>query len=302
MSSRPMQVRWLLAAAATWLGLAASPLGCGAGADAAGSGVGSATVTQNVVGGGSTASSDAGSADDARADAALPEPAFNPCPATGACAILPLGDSITAGTGSTHGAGYRLELFRLAQEHARALTYVGRSSSGPTQVASVPFPRAHEGHSGYLIDTGPERPGLLPIMDPVFAAVAPNIVLLMIGTNDIPWKLDLPNEPKRLGVLIDKITSLAPNALVVVAQIGPTAFAERTALVAAYNAGIPAVVAERVALGKHVALVDMFTPFVSTPDYATALLVDEVHPNDAGHALIGQIWYEAIRAYLPAFH
>lgn len=230
---------------------------------------------------------------------AAPSPAFNPCETSTPCAILPLGDSITAGAGSSDGGGYRVEMFRRAVADGRALTFVGRSRSGPAEVAGLPFPRLHEGHSGYLIDTGPERPGLLPIMADVFAAVAPNIVLLMIGTNDIPWKLDLQNEPKRLGILIDKITSQVPNALLVVAQIGPTAIEERTALVAAYNAGIPQVVEQRAAVGAHVTMVDMFTPFVDTPDYAKALLVDEVHPNDRGHALIGQTWYAAIRSYLP---
>lgn len=231
---------------------------------------------------------------------AAPAAAFNPCAAAVPCAILPFGDSITAGTGSTDRAGYRSELFREAVVHGQALTFVGRSSSGPAEVAGQPFPRQHEGHSGYLIDTGPERPGLLPIVDAVFAAVTPNIVLLMIGTNDIPWRLDLPNEPKRLGLLIDAISSRAPDALIVVAQIGPTAIAERTALVQAYNVGIPAVVAERVAAGKHVQLVDMFTPFASNPNYSSELLKDEVHPNDAGHVVLGQSWYAAIQAYLPA--
>ena len=111
---------------------------------------------------------------------------------------------------------------------------------------------------------------------------------LMIGTNDIPWNYDLANEPTRLGNLIDQITADAPKALVVVAQIGPSNDDARTALIKAYNDGIPAVVQARVAAGKHVAMVDMFTPFVSNPNYKTALLSDEVHPNPAGYVILGQ--------------
>jgi lysophospholipase L1-like esterase len=110
----------------------------------------------------------------------------------------------------------------------------------------------------------------------------------MIGTNDIPWNYDLANEPTRLGNLIDQITADAPKALVVVAQIGPSNDDARTALIKAYNDGIPAVVQARVAAGKHVAMVDMFTPFVSNPNYKTALLSDEVHPNPAGYVILGQ--------------
>lgn len=261
----------------------------------------------SAVSGGAPASADAGLpvsglAGDSGAGGAGPaggDPTYNPCPSTGPCAIMPLGDSITAGTGSSDGGGYRVELFRLAVTHGQSVTFVGRSASGPTMVGGMPFPRSHEGHSGYLIDTGPQRPGLMPILDAIFAAATPHVVLLMIGTNDIPWMLDLPNEPKRLGLLIDKIASLAPKALVVVAQIGPSSMDDRTALIKAYNDGIPEVVQERATAGQHVIMVDMFTPFVSNPNYRTALLSDEVHPNDAGYVILGQTWYTALSSVLP---
>ena len=121
----------------------------------------------------------------------------------------------------------------------------------------------------------------------------------MIGTNDIPWMFDLENAPNRLGILIDEITSAVPDALVVVAQVGPTDEEQRTALVQAYNEGIPAVVEQRAVAGKHVKMVDMFTPFVDNPNYIRELLSDEVHPNDAGHIIIGDVWYEAIQEFLP---
>ena len=259
--------------------------------------MGTAGVGGTGVGGGAGAGGAMGTAGDGAAGSVAAT--YNPCPATGVCKIMPLGDSITAGTGSTNLGGYRVEIFRRAVEAAQAVTFVGRSASGPSTASGKPFPRNHEGHSGYLIDTGPERPGILPLIDAAFRANMPDIVLLMIGTNDIPWMLDLANEPMRLGVLIDKIISVAPKALIVVAQIGPTSQDDRTALVKAYNAGIPAVVAQRVALGKHVVMVDMFTAFTTNANYKTALLSDEVHPNDAGHVVLGGVWYNAIKGLLP---
>jgi lysophospholipase L1-like esterase len=265
-----------------------------AGAPATGGHDGGAAGSGGTGGGSGGATGTAG--DGAAGSAAA---TYNPCPATGVCKIMPLGDSITAGAGSTHLGGYRVEIFRRAVEAAQAVTFVGRSASGPSTNSGKPFPRSHEGHSGYLIDTGPERPGILPLIDAAFAANMPDIVLLMIGTNDIPWMLDLANQPMRLGVLIDKIISVAPKALIVVAQIGPTSQDDRTALVQAYNAGIPAVVEQRVAAGKHVVMVDMFTAFTSNANYKTALLSDEVHPNDAGHVVLGGVWYNAIKGLLP---
>jgi lysophospholipase L1-like esterase len=215
---------------------------------------------------------------------------------------LPLGDSITAGTGSSDGGGYRVELFRQAVTHSQSITFVGTSTSGPTTVSGKTFPRSHEGHSGFVIDTIPQRQGLSSVTDAAIAKSIPHIVLLMIGTNDIAWTYDLGNEPTRLGNLIDKIISDAPKALVVVAQIGPSNDDARTALIKAYNDGIPAVVQARVAAGKHVSMVDMFTPFVSNVNYKTALLSDEVHPNDAGYVILGQTWYAAIQSFLPHAH
>ena len=225
---------------------------------------------------------------------------YNPCPSTGTCAIMPLGDSITAGTGSSDGGGYRVELFRQTVANSQSITFVGTLASGPTTVSGKPFPRSHEGHSGFVIDTITQRQGLSSVTDAAIAKSIPHIVLLMIGTNDIVW--GVLDEPTKLGNLIDKIIADAPKALVVVAQIGPSNDDNRTALIRAYNDGIPAVVQARVAAGKHVAMVDMFTPFVSNPNYKTALLSDEVHPNDAGYVILGQTWYQAIQSVLPRAH
>ena len=91
---------------------------------------------------------------------------YNPCPSTGACAILPLGDSITAGTGSSDGGGYRVELFKQAVANSQSITFVGTLASGPTTVSGKPFPRSHEGHSGFVIDTIPQRQGLSSVTKP----------------------------------------------------------------------------------------------------------------------------------------
>ena len=272
--------------------------------DAAGSGGANGGSDGSSSGGansGSDGSSSSGGRLDGGAGGSSGSP-YNPCPSTGACAILPLGDSITAGTGSSDGGGYRVELFKQAVANSQSITFVGTLSSGPATVSGKPFPKSHEGHSGFVIDTIPQRQGISSVTDAAIAKSIPHIVLLMIGTNDIPWNYDLANEPTRLGNLIDQITVDAPKALVVVAQIGPSNDDARTALIKAYNDGIPAVVQARVAAGKHVAMVDMFTPFVSNPNYKTALLSDEVHPNPAGYVILGQVWYAAIQSFLPRAH
>jgi lysophospholipase L1-like esterase len=122
---------------------------------------------------------------------------------------------------------------------------------------------------------------------------------LMIGTNDVNVQVDVANAPKRLGLLLDRISQGSPNALLVVAQIVPTTTDATNTRVQAYNAAIPALITERKAAGKHVVLVDMYGAFTSNSTYKSALMNDELHPNDAGHAVLAGVWWDAVGALLP---
>jgi lysophospholipase L1-like esterase len=206
---------------------------------------------------------------------------FNPCPATGPCKILPLGDSITDGIGFS--GGYRVELFHLALEDDKDITFVGGSMNGPTMVDGQMFPRAHEGHSGWTIS---QIDGIVP--DPALN-VTPHIILLHIGTNDMNSMTN--GAPDRLGTLIDQIVMDLPDALLVVSNIIP--FPARSSQTSTYNTAVPGVVKTRTDAGKHVIFVDQFTGF------PTNELGDGVHPNQAGYERMASKWYPAIQAYLP---
>ncbi len=230
---------------------------------------------------------------------------FQPCPTTpgAACVVLPLGDSITWGYlspfASTNG-GYRVELFKQAVLANKNITFVGSQTNGPDTVQNRPFPKSNEGHPGYTIETVGQHPGIAgQITDSVISQNHPNIVLLMIGTNDVSLNIDLPNAPSRLGKLIDEIVAGAPTALVVVSNILPFADATLNQTALTYNAAIPAVVDARAAEGNHVVFFDSYTAFSKNPNFATSLMSDSIHPNDAGYAVMGQAFYDKISAVLP---
>ncbi len=257
------------------------------------------------------AGGDAGAADEPRADASADArdegtdatATFAPCPTDGsACIVMPLGDSITEGYPDLQG-GYRVELFHQAIQGGKTITFVGRRANGPVSgmVDGRPFPTGSEGYTGYTIDDAPAvgRIGITtPITGQAIAMFHPHIILLMIGTNDVNLSVDLPNAPARLAALVDLITTMAPAALLVVAQIVPTTTDATNARVQAYNAAIPALVQLRAAAGKHVLLVDMYGTFTSHADYKTALMINDLHPNPTGYALLGQTWYTAIASFL----
>lgn len=240
-----------------------------------------------------------GGGDATAVDAGAP---FAPCPTNGsACVILPLGDSITDGFPFEAG-GYRVELFNQTLIGSKQVTFVGSLSNGPATVGGVVFPKNHEGHTGFTIINEPTagRTGISPaITDTAISTYHPNIILLMIGTNDVDLSIDLTNAPARLATLVDEIIADAPDALLVVAQLTPTTTDAENVRFQAYNAAIPDIVQQRAAAGKHVIRVDMYAAFTANASYKTALMNDNLHPNATGYALMGLTWYAAIRSFLP---
>jgi lysophospholipase L1-like esterase len=102
------------------------------------------------------------------------------------------------------------------------------------------------------------------------------------------------NAPMRLAALIDSITSTDPKLLLAVAQIIPSQTDTLNTTIRAYNAAIPALVQARATAGKHVVMVDMYDAFTAIANYKTADLSDNLHPNDAGYAVMGGVWYAQI--------
>jgi len=227
--------------------------------------------------------------------------AFAPCPPAGSpCVILPLGDSITEGYASS-GGGYRVELFREALAQGKSITFVGAAApNGPSDVDGTPFPRNHEGHGGFTIDTDSGHSGISgAITNDALDDFSPHIVLLMIGTNDINGNVDVNNAPQRLGNLIDDITTQAPDTLVVVASVCPVINTSTDAKIVQYNEGVEEVALARAAAGAHVVFVDNYAAIHDVANWQTALMADNLHPNDAGYAVFGQSFFAAIDEYLP---
>ena len=258
--------------------------GCGAGAG------GAAPSLAGAAGGGAGGQGQAG-ASGGGAGGATAAP-FSPCPTNGDfCRVLPLGDSITLGTG--YAGGYRVKLFKNAQADAKHLTFVGSQRNGPDKINNATFPQNHEGHAGHTIER--LRSELLPKIANSAFNPAPHIVLLMVGTDDMSagTSADQLSASQRVGPLLDELVRLAPKALIVVAKIIPLGANQAgSGNVKSFVDALPAIVQERVAAGKHLLLVD---PSSSFP---VAELADGVHPTQRGYEVIGDVWYAAIHPYL----
>jgi lysophospholipase L1-like esterase len=219
---------------------------------------------------------------------------FQPCPASGACKIMPFGDSITQGFNVA--GGYRAPLFHLALAANRNITFVGSANdySVPT-VDGMAFPKNHEGHGGYTIEG---TNGIAQFVSTSIPSFKPNIITLMIGTNDINGNNNVADAPNRLGKLLDAIFMRDANILVILAQMVPTGSDGTNNAVKTYNAAMPNLVSTRVSKGQHIVLVDMYTAFTNNANYKQALLGDNLHPNQTGYNLMADVWFQALSPYL----
>jgi hypothetical protein len=262
-------------------GAAAGGGGSGAGTGGGGSGAG-AGGNGGAAGGGSGGAAGAG---------------YSPCPATGACKIMPFGDSITEGFKPNDSVlgGYRMELFHLARQDGHTITFVGSVANGPQMVDGVQFPRNHEGHGAHTIEG---TMGIAQFTQPSMNNYQPHIILLMIGTNDINGNVNRADAPNRLGRLLDSIFTINSNILVVLAQIVPSQNDGLNQNIRTYNQAIPALVSARTAMGRHLVLIDMYEAFTRDADYKTSLLADNLHPNTAGYTRMAATWYPVLAPYL----
>lgn len=205
--------------------------------------------------------------------------------------IMPLGDSITAGVAGKNdreSGGYRTELWNQFIAEGLPVKFVGSMSSGPTSLGE----KDHEGHPGWTIRQ------IARSVDVWLKELQPDIILLMIGTNDTK-KSSLRTMVDELSNLIDQITAILPDAQLLVASIPPIHPAvkplSRVLRAMYFNEAIPGIVNVKVAEGKKVGFVDMRSLSVDGLTSSVSLYTDNgLHPNAQGYQQIASFWYAAV--------
>jgi lysophospholipase L1-like esterase len=126
----------------------------------------------------------------------------------------------------------------------------------------------------------------------------PEVVLLMIGANDIIGDNAIDNDGlppsvvvSRILANVDSIHAVDPSIYVLVAGLLPTAEPEGVNI-AATNAQLNAAINAREAQGRAVS-------FVDTSSITLADLSDGIHPNPTGHTKLANIWFDAIQDEVP---
>ncbi len=220
--------------------------------------------------------------------------------------IMCIGDSIT--DDCVANGAWRKYLQPLLDANNYPFTFVGRNNSSP--VAGFTH-TAHEGYCGSVIAPpgvfGPvygyaaTNAYLQFIVPDALAASTPDLILLMIGANDIgrgraPGQVASNDLPQ----LLDIIFSLAPNVNIICTKItsldnavtGSLNYGQFSGNVYKYNAYLQGVINQRRSLGQKVFLADLF----SVVDPATMFNSDHLHPNATGLQAIAQEFYTRIQA------
>ncbi len=193
--------------------------------------------------------------------------------------ILPLGDSLTSGT--INQGAYRNKLYTLLTDAGYNVDFVGTQ----TDDNNLTLPdRNHQGMGGYRIDQ--IRAGLSSWLSKI---EDPDVVLLMIGTNDFFADSTVAEAQSRLDSLVTEIATMRPFAKIIVANLLiRTDSASAEALQSGFNATIPGIVSNQAALGRQVSFVDMHSVLVP------ADLAEGVHPTPSGFEKVAAAWFPAI--------
>ena len=226
--------------------------------------------------------------------------------------IMPLGDSITRGKG---GSTWRLFLKDQLQQDGIDCLFVGSCPHAPNygepwSSAYLALEEAlgnnieHEGWGGLKISDiielkdNPDHPDYPDFtIEELLRNNPADMILLMIGTNDILNRYKLVRAPERLNNLISKIT-LNSNAHLLVSTIPPNYAGQEIDLnaeVKLFNSKIPAIVKKWQSSGFKVSLVDAGDK-LSRED----MLQDGLHPNIYGNQKIAAAWFDAIVEIIKA--
>lgn len=211
--------------------------------------------------------------------------------------IMPLGNSITAGTKPNNGSkstdiGYRKRLFLALQPTYPGLQFVGSESNG-----NGGFDQDHEGHPGWKADE--IRDNIYLSGEDWLTNNPPHVILLHIGTNDIGAGENLTNIVTEVEAILDRIDQYEADnnteVVVFVAKIIRLLFGSFNGTeTTAFNNQIESMVNQRIAKGDKLIMVDQ----ESAITYPDALIEDEIHPNQDGYEDMADAWELAINSNL----
>jgi lysophospholipase L1-like esterase len=195
---------------------------------------------------------------------------------------MPLGASITYGTASSDGNGYRAALRTQIISSSGAINKV--NMVGSRQSGTMPDNDV-EGWPGLRIEQVYEKAKVS------VPAWKPNVVLINAGTNDALQSWNVSSAGSRMGDMVRGVWGDSPRAVVVLSTL-----LVNNAVEAERNVGLinrqyrELVVRLRDGEGRRVLLAEMHGE--KGPQVED--LADGTHPTDEGYRKMATVWFEAL--------
>lgn len=210
--------------------------------------------------------------------------------------LMTFGDSITHGYWMA--GGYRKYLCDKLEENGYSdnVDFVGSRQGGDC------YDPDHEGYSGYMINGGPE-PSIGEFMPERLEKYKPDVLTIMIGTNDILGFYEIEKAPDRLEAMLDEAFPLMPeDGMIFISPIPPVDVvaaggseqlaATYDAYINEYNARVRELVKKKQAEGKRIELVEAGTALEKSD------MIDGIHPTADGYKKLADVWYDVIVSYI----
>lgn len=231
--------------------------------------------------------------------------------------IMAVGDSITDGYSEQD--GYRKYFYhRLVDQKKYSIDMVG-SKDGWTATwdfddGTYSYDPANTGYSGYTIQSyqynNQNRIGIFETISSgekkdIIQTTSPEIVLLMIGTNDIMDSYKMDEIQARLQALVDEIYRQKSDVTLMIMSPLPidapvSGWLQQNTMntnIKTCMTAIKKIVDAEKAAGKKCEYLATNELFTKQTDY-TAYLNDYCHPNRAGYTLMGNYLADAVDSYL----
>ena len=224
--------------------------------------------------------------------------------AAGPLKIMPIGDSITFGLGDT--GGYRKHLDRVLKEKGIEFDLVGPEGKNEATFSyngrTLTYDDNNAGYSGFTIKQHYPIPswgenGLLERLKQRNAFSAqPDIVLLIIGTNDMTANRNLNDCSADLHSLLDyMLESIPQESMIFIGSIPEfTEYGGNPTRVGNYNNTVKTVAESYEQDGKNVRFADVHGCLDGMNDIGS----DRLHPNAGGYEKMGVFWANVIEEYL----
>lgn len=211
--------------------------------------------------------------------------------AQGQVRIMPMGNSLTLGTGGTPTPphGYRKQLYTLLTNDGVNFDFVGQFDDDDGT-----FDGDHQGQAGLLAED------LANSVRAILSDKSAQIILLHIGTNDVAKYENSTTVKGNIEKVVDSIFAFDPSIKIILSSLVPrNDTPTRQTVTTELASKIRDLVDEKKADGVLIWFVDMYNAFVANPNWATDYLsADKFHPNDGGYALMANTFFPVLQTVL----